>query len=152
MNILFFIGRLAFVLIFIFSGAQKLMDIGATASMIAGKVTIPAQLSSVAAQLESASGMKVPQLLAVLTGVVELVGGLMIAVNIGTRFAAILLIAFTAAATFYFHDFWTMTGDARADNMVHAMKNLSIMGALLVFFVIGAWRPFEDARNADTQA
>lgn len=141
MNILFFVGRLAFVLIFIFSGAQKLMDVGATASMIGSKVMIPAQLAGFAAQLESATGMQLPQLLAVLTGVVELIGGLMIAVNIGTRFAAILLIVFSAAATFYFHDFWNLAGADRANNMVHALKNLSIMGGLLVFFVLGGWRP-----------
>lgn len=141
MNILFFIGRLAFVLIFIFSGATKLMDIGATASMIGSKVMIPSQLAGFAAQLEGATGMTVPQLLAVLTGVVELVGGLMIAVNIGTRIAAILLIVFTAAATFYFHDFWAMTGADRTGNMIHALKNLSIIGGLLVFFVLGGWRP-----------
>ena len=48
---------------------------------------------------------------------------------------------FTAAATFWFHDFWTMTGGDRMNNMAHALKNLSLIGALLVFFVIGPWRP-----------
>jgi uncharacterized membrane protein YphA (DoxX/SURF4 family) len=141
MNILFFIGRLAFVLIFVFSGASKLVDVAGTASMIAGKVVVPAQLAGVASQLETATGMTVPQLLAVATGAVELVCGLLIAVNIGTRFAAILLIVFTAAATFYFHDFWNMTGDAKVDNIAHALKNLSIIGALLILFVLGPWRP-----------
>jgi uncharacterized membrane protein YphA (DoxX/SURF4 family) len=141
MNVLFFIGRLAFVLIFILSGAEKLMDVAGTASLIAAKVTVPAQLAGVASQLETASGMSVPQLLAVAAGVAELVGGLLIAINIGTRFAAVLLIVFSAATTFYFHDFWTMTGEARTDNMVHALKNVSIIGALLMLFVMGAWRP-----------
>lgn len=149
MNILFFIGRLAFILIFIFSGAQKLMDIGATASMIEAKVTIPAQLAGVAAQVEGTTGMKVPQLLAVLTGVAELVGGLMIAVNIGTRLASILLIVFTAAATFYFHDFWNMAGGDRVNNMVHVLKNLSIIGGLVVFFVLGGWRPVAGMRDPE---
>lgn len=135
------------MLIFIFSGAQKLMDIGATASMIEGKVTIPAQLSGLVAQLEGTTGMRMPQLIAVLTGVVELVGGLMIAVNIGTRLASILLIVFSAAATFYFHDFWNMAGADRVNNMVHALKNLSIIGGLLVFFVLGGWRPGAEAQD-----
>jgi uncharacterized membrane protein YphA (DoxX/SURF4 family) len=159
MNILFFIGRLAFVLIFIFSGAQKLMDIGATASMIAGKVTvaglpeaIASQLQGIGAQLESATGMQVPQILAILTGVVELVGGLMIAVNIGTRFAAVLLILFTAVATFYFHDFWNMAGPDRVNNMIHVLKNLSIIGGLVVFFVLGPWRPVIGMRDPEAPA
>jgi uncharacterized membrane protein YphA (DoxX/SURF4 family) len=148
MNVLFFIGRIIFVLIFIFSGATKLMDIGGTAAMIAGKVTIPSELAGVASQLEGATGMSVPQLLAVLAGAVELVGGLLVAVNIGTRVATLLLIAFTAAATFYFHDFWNMAGGDRANNMVHALKNLSIIGALLVFFVLGSWRPAAESSDS----
>jgi uncharacterized membrane protein YphA (DoxX/SURF4 family) len=118
--------------------------------MIADKVTVPVQLAGFAAQIETASGMTVPQLLAVATGVVELVGGLLIAVNIGTRLAAVMLIIFSAAATFYFHDFWNMTGDARADNMVHVLKNLSIIGALLILFVLGPWRPVNGTADPAT--
>ncbi|MES1155801.1 MAG: DoxX family protein [Pseudorhodoplanes sp.] len=141
MNVIYLLGRIAFVVIFIVSGATKLMDIGATASMIGAKVILPAQLSGLAEQLQNALGMTVPQMMAVASGVIELAGGLMIAANIGTRVAAFILILFTAAATFYFHDFWNMAGDARLDNLVHAQKNLSIIGALLVFFVLGPWRP-----------
>jgi putative oxidoreductase len=141
MNILLIIGRLAFVAIFVLSGAQKLMDIGATAAMIAPNIVIPAELKSFATQLEGATGMTTPQLLAIAAGVVELAGGLMIAANIGTRVAALALIVFTVAATFWFHDFWNMTGGDRMNNMAHALKNLSVIGALLVFFVIGPWRP-----------
>lgn len=141
MNVLLIVGRIAFVIIFILSGAQKLTDIGGTAAMIAPKLVIPPALADVAAQLETLSGMALPNLVAIAAGVVELAGGLMIAANIGTRIAAVLLLVFTAAATFWFHDFWNMTGPDRLNNMIHAMKNLSIMGALLVFCVIGPWTP-----------
>jgi putative oxidoreductase len=43
-----------------------------------------------------------------------------------------VLFVFTAAATFYFHAFWQMTGEAAMQNQIHALKNLSIMGALLL--------------------
>jgi putative oxidoreductase len=141
MNILLIIGRLAFVAIFVYSGAVKLMDIGATAAYIQSKIVVPAELAGFAAQLEGATGMATPQLLAIAAGVVELGGGLMIAANIGTRVAALALIVFTVAATFWFHDFWAMAGADRMNNMTHALKNLSLIGALLVFFVIGPWRP-----------
>jgi uncharacterized membrane protein YphA (DoxX/SURF4 family) len=65
----------------------------------------------------------------------------MIVANIGTRLAAIALIVFTAAATFWFHDFWNQTGADQQNNIAHALKNLSLIGALIVFFVIGSWRP-----------
>jgi len=141
MNILLIIGRLAFAAIFIFSGANKLMDIGGTAAFVSSKVVLPAALAGLTAQLETATGMTTPQLLAIAAGVVELVGGLMIVANIGTRVAAIALIVFTAGATFWFHDFWNQTGPEQQNNMAHALKNLSLIGALIVFFVIGAWRP-----------
>ena len=147
MNIVFVIGRIALVLIFMISGGQKLMDINATAADIAAKVTIPGALSGLAAQISSATGMTIPQLLAIGTGVIEVAAALMIAANISTRVGAFLLIIFTLVATFYFHDFWNMAGAARTDNLAHALKNLSIIGALLVMFVLGPWRPTRAVDN-----
>lgn len=141
MHILFVIGRSLFSLIFIVSGAQKLMDVAGTATMIASKVAIPAALNSIVAQIENATGMTTPQLLAVASGMIELAGGLLIAFNIGTSGVAFLLLLFTAAATYYFHDFWNMTGSDHAANVIHALKNLSIIGALMVFMSLGSSRP-----------
>jgi uncharacterized membrane protein YphA (DoxX/SURF4 family) len=141
MNTLFIIGRIAFVLVFILSGAQKLMDISATAAMIEPKVVMPDLIAPYAAQLETATGMKMPSLLAIAAGVLEIATALMIAFGFGTRFAAVVLILFTAAATYYFHAFWTMSGAERDANMVNALKNLSLIGGLLVLFVLGSWRP-----------
>lgn len=141
MYIAFVLGRIAFVLIFILSGAQKLMDLGATAAQIQTKVVLPPEVAGLAAQAASAANMTVPQLLALIAGIVEVAGGLMIAANIGTRLAAVALILFTAATIYFFHDFWNMTDPDRAANMVHVVKNVSIMGGLLVFFALGSWRP-----------
>lgn len=152
MNILLVVGRVAFVLIFILSGARKLLDISGTATMIEGKLLVPPILIDLETQLQGLTGMPLPRLLAIVAGGVEIAGGLLIAVNIGTRIAAATLILFTAAATYLFHDFWTMSGPDRAANMAHAMKNLSIMGALLVFFVMGSWRPQSYGRDSDSDS
>jgi putative oxidoreductase len=141
MPMLFAIGRILFVLIFIISGAYKLYDLGSTAALISQKVVIPGALTDITKQIESAVGMPMPRILAIAVGVVELAGGLGLAFNIATRFASILLMLFTVAAMFYFHDFWNMAGEARNENIIHALKNLSIIGGLLVFFVLGSWRP-----------
>lgn len=148
MNVLFIIGRVAFVLIFILSGVMKLWDIPATAAMIESKLVVPPILIDLETKLQSLSGMPLPRLLAIIAGVVEIGGGLLVAINIGTRAAAALLILFTAATTYLFHDFWTMTGADQTANMIHAMKNVSIMGALLVLFVLGSWTP-QGAGNRD---
>ena len=144
MPILFTLGRILFVLIFILSGAQKLWDIPGTAAEIAAKFTVPAALTDLAAQTQAMTGMQTPQLLAIFCGVVEIVAGLMIVFNFGTRLAALALILFTIAATYYMHDFWHQAGPERLDNMIHALKNLSIVGGLLVFFALGSRRPLAE--------
>ncbi len=98
-------GRILFAVLFIYSGATKLFAIPATAEFISAKVAIPALLAPYASELETMTGMSTPQMLAIAVGSFEIISGLMIALNFGVRFFAILLIFFVAAATFYFHDF-----------------------------------------------
>jgi putative oxidoreductase len=130
-------GRILFAVLFIFSGASKLLNLAATAQMTE-KIVIPAALATYTAQLESVTGMTTPQMLAIAAGVIELICGIMIALNFGARFFAIVLILFVAAATFYYHDFWNQTGAEATGNMIHALKNLSIIGAL--FMIAGLRR------------
>jgi putative oxidoreductase len=130
-------GRILFCVMFIFSGASKLLDLAATAQMTE-KIVLPAALATYTSQLEGLTGMSMPQMLAVAAGALELICGFMIALNFGARFFAILLILFVAAATFYYHDFWNQAGPEARNNMVHALKNLSIIGAL--FMIAGYGR------------
>jgi putative oxidoreductase len=130
-------GRVLFAVLFIVSGATKLFDLPATADMIASKVVIPAALTSYTSQLESLTGMETKQMLAIAAGGVELICGLMIALNFGSRFFSLLLILFVIAVTFYFHDFWNQTGADARSNLIHAMKNLSIIGALFIIAGLG---------------
>ena len=125
------LGRILFAVLFVFSGATKLMDLAATAQMTE-KIVLPAIVAPYTAQLETITGMPLAQLLAIASGALEVICGVMIALNFGARFFAIVLILFVAAATFYFHDFWNQTGADAKGNMVHALKNLSIIGALLI--------------------
>jgi uncharacterized membrane protein YphA (DoxX/SURF4 family) len=131
-------GRVLFAVLFIYSGATKLFGIQATADFIAANVAIPALFVPYTSQLETMTGMTTPQLLAVAVGVFEIVSGLMIALNFGARFFAILLIFFVAAATFYFHDFWNQPAPENAKSLIDALKNLSIIGAL--FMIAGYGR------------
>jgi putative oxidoreductase len=141
MHILFAIARVLLVVVFIVSGATKLLDIPGTAAMIQPVVTIPDMLPDLVAQAETLTGMKWPQLVAIFVGVVEVVSGLLIAFNIATRFFAVVLVLFTLASTYYFHAFWNMSGEAMQNNLAHALKNLSMIGGLLTYVVLGSWRP-----------
>ena len=130
-------GRILFAVLFIYSGATKLFGIQATADFISAKVAIPALLAPYTAQLETMTGMSTPTMLAILVGGFEVLSGLMIALNFGARFFAILLIFFVAAATFYYHDFWNQASPDNAKTLVEALKNLSIIGALFMIAGIG---------------
>jgi putative oxidoreductase len=130
-------GRVLFAVLFIVSGASKLLDLAATTQMTE-KIVIPTVLASYASQLEGLTGMSTPQMLAIAAGAIELICGFMIALNFGVRFFAIVLILFVACVTFYFHDFWNQTGAEARNNMVHALKNLSLIGAL--FMIAGYGR------------
>ena len=116
------IGRILIALIFVSSGIEKFMDLGAAASAIGSK------------------GLPYPNILAVLTAILETGGGLLIIVGWQTRLAALALAIFSAVAAYYFHDFWNQTGPQNANNMIHFMKNVSIIGGLLMLCAVGAGR------------
>jgi len=125
-------GRILFAVLFLYSGASKLLGLAATADFISAKVILPAVLLPYTTQLEGVTGMPMPQMLAIAVGSFEVIAGLMIAFNLATRFFAILLILFVAVTTFYFHDFWNQSPPENAKSVVDALKNLSISGALFV--------------------
>ena len=131
-------GRVLFAVLFMYTGATKLFAVQQTADFIATKVTIPAMLAPYASQIETMAGMPMPQILALAVGGFEILAGLMIAVNFGARFFAVLLIIFVLAATFYFHDFWNQAAPENARTLIDALKNLSIVGAL--FMIVGYGR------------
>jgi putative oxidoreductase len=131
-------GRILFAVLFIYSGATKLFAVQATSEAIAAKIMIPALLAPYTSQLETMTGMTTPQLLAIVVGVFEVISGLMIALNFGARFFAILLIFFVAATIFYFNDFWNQSPPENAKTLVDALKSLSIIGAL--FMIAGYGR------------
>lgn len=103
------IGRILIALIFIFSGAAKLGDIGGTETMM------------VAAGLPS--GFAIP------AGLFELLAGLCLAGGFMVRLVALLLAGFTALTILFFH---AQIGDPMQRVML--LKNLAIIGGLALAF------------------
>ena len=139
-------GRVLFAALFIYSGATKLFSIQAAAADIAAKVIIPALVTPYTAQIETATGMQLPQLLAIASGAFEIIAGLMIALNFGARFFSILLIIFIGVVTFYSDDFWNQVPPGNAQTLIDALKNLSLIGAL--FMIAGYGRGADMAESA----
>ena len=67
-----------------------------------------------------------------------LVGSLSVIVGYKAQVGAVLLLTFLALASYYFHPFWRLEGQAQQEQMIHFMKNLSMMGAMLFIVANGA--------------
>jgi putative oxidoreductase len=54
------------------------------------------------------------------------------------RIGAVLLLTFLVLASYYFHAFWNLEGQAQQEQMIHFMKNLSMIGAKLFIAAKGS--------------
>ena len=93
--------------------------------------------SDVAKIMESV-GVPAPQLLLVGAIVFLLVGSLSVIVGYKARIGAVLLLTFLVLASYYFHPFWKLEGQAQQEQMIQFMKNLSMMGAMLFVIANGS--------------
>lgn len=116
-------GRVLLATIFVVSGFGKITGFEGTAGYMASK------------------GMPMPQLLLAGAIVVELVGGLLLVAGWKARWAALAIFLFLIPATLVFHNPAGLDAQAAQGQMIHLMKNLSIMGGMLLVaaFGPGAW-------------
>jgi putative oxidoreductase len=113
-------GRILIALIFILSGFSKIGGFAGTVGYIASK------------------GLPLPQLAAIGSIIVELGGGILLVLGWKARWAAAAMLVFTALAALLFHNFWAMPPDQAQNQMIHFMKNISMMGGLLYVIVHGS--------------
>jgi putative oxidoreductase len=73
-----------------------------------------------------------------LIAAIEIICGLMVLIGLKARWAALVLIVFTACTIIFVHHFWDMQGAELIQNRADALKNLSILGGLLLIVAVGA--------------
>jgi putative oxidoreductase len=122
-------ARVLLSLIFMLAGFGKLTALAGTTAYIASK------------------GLPMPAVLAMGSGLLELLAGLAIAVGFKARIAAAALAVFTLLASFMFHNFWAMPADQVMVNQLMFMKNLAIIGGLLLVIAHGAGAASIDTRR-----
>jgi putative oxidoreductase len=89
-------------------------------------------------QLLALRNMPVPPLLLALTLIILFLGGLALVLGFHTRHGALLLFAFTIAASVAMHNFWQIHNPIeRAADYEIFSRNMAIAGALLVMVGIG---------------
>ena len=123
MDVIALIGRILLVLVFLGSGTTG--HFGQRKGM---------------AQYASAAGIPAAEPLVVLSGVMIVVGGLMVALGVwGDLGALLLLLVFVLATAFLIHAFWKFADPhQRMDQQVHFMKNLGLAGGSILAFVLFA--------------
>jgi putative oxidoreductase len=90
------------------------------------------------AKLMGDKGIPAAQVMLVGAIVFLIAGSLSIILGYKARIGATLLLIFLVLATYYFHDFWHATSDKeKQDQMIHFLKNVSMMGAMLLIIANG---------------
>ena len=107
-------GRVFLSLIFILSGLGKLFHFHDSAAVMAAK------------------GMPAASLFLAGAITFEIVGGLSVLTGFKARWAALALVVFLIPTTLIFHNFWAFQGMAQQEQMANFLKNISIMGGLLL--------------------
>jgi len=85
------------------------------------------------------AAMKVPKpsIALVIVIIIEVLGGLCLVIGWKTRLWAWLMFLYLIPVTLTAHNYWTYSGAARVDEMIHFLKNLAILGALLLIAAFG---------------
>ena len=128
------VGRILLAVIFIVSGIGKRIDPAPAAGMMAS-VGLPANM---------AMGV----------GVFELVAGFLLAIGLMTRLVSIVLFVYIGLTILFF-----LSAFADPAQQVNALKNLAIMGGMLMVFAYGPmrwsydpWRARDKVRDAELRA
>ena len=116
------VGRVLLAFMFVYAGFNKIGGFAGTEAAIASK------------------DLPMPALATVVAIVVEFVGGLMLVIGWKARWAALAVAVFTFVASIYFHNFWAMADQAVRVNQLMFMKNVAVIGGLLMVFAFGPGR------------
>ncbi|MEX2031814.1 MAG: DoxX family protein [Dehalococcoidia bacterium] len=125
MDVVFLVGRILFVLAFLFSGS--------TIHLLQAKQGIEyARMYRVPA----------PEITVPLSGLMAVLGGLSVAFGIWGDLGALVLVAFLLPVAFFMHAFWKETDPRqKANQMAHFMKNIGMAGGALALFY--AWNQLQ---------
>ena len=121
-NIMNFIGRIFLIMIFLMSAVgNKIPNFKATADYMASE------------------GVPAPSFLLLGAIVFLLAGDISILISYKARIGAALLLLFLVLASYWCHDFWTFEDPQQQQmQMISFMKNLGLMGAMLIIIARGS--------------
>jgi len=125
-SVLPLIARLFFGALFLTTGIRKVLTIAGTTAYLA-KLGFPA-----------------PEVMTYLAIAIEIGGALLLIIGWRTRWAAWLLALFVLVAAFAAHRFWEYDQAQMNNQLNHFLKNLAIIGGLLMVATFGPGRASVD--------
>lgn len=114
------VGRILLALIFLLSGINKIGGFAGTAGYMASK------------------GLPMAEVLLVITIVIEIGAALMIIAGFKARLGAAALLLWMIPVTYLFHNYWAMPADQQMIQQIMFMKNLGLMGGMLLIMAFGS--------------
>ena len=120
------VGRALLASLFIWSGWGKLNGFSGTAGYIASK------------------GVPMPQVLAALAIAMELGGGILLLIGLKARWVALAFVGFLIIITPIFHNFWDVPDAQVRMQQINFMKNVAILGGMLMIAAFGPGRVSAD--------
>lgn len=119
-DFLILIGRVLIGSLFLWAGAAKVLHWSGSVQYMRSK-NLPAALLPAAVAL-------------------QILGGLSVLLGYEARVGCILLIVFVIPAAIKMHDFWNYSDPERTVQKTMFMKDVAVLGGLLVLLAIGAGR------------
>jgi putative oxidoreductase len=103
---------------------------------------------SAVAEVMAKVGIPAPQVMLAGAIVFLIAGSLQVILGYHSRIGAALLLVFLVLATYYFHAFWKLSDpQAQQEQMIQFMKNLGLMGAMVLIIANGTGPMSLDVRE-----
>ena len=127
-------GRLLMAALFLPGGIMKALGFSAFAASLADK------------------GLPSPELWAAAAVLIEVLAPIALLAGVLPRTTALLLFAFTVAATATSHRYWEFAEPARRAQEINFFKNMGLLGGMLFYFVSGpgTWRVHSRAQHEES--
>jgi putative oxidoreductase len=132
-SVLFAIGRIAIAITFIMSALFRLMNADANGAIIASNLLpLPGPLADAVTSIEATLGLPFATALVIAGAMLESGAGVLIAMGILIRPASIVLLIFAAIG--FYESQWDFRNGVQPVQIISALKEVSIVGALLILF------------------
>jgi putative oxidoreductase len=111
---IFFTGKLLLCLFFLLSGFSKIFR------------------NKMMVEYASSKNLPMPAISVILAAVIELGGALAVIIGYQLAIASLILFIYLIPTSLIFHNFWAASETEKQNQFINFMKNLAIMGGLLL--------------------